>query len=221
MRSVASWLAYLVGFFAGPAMADDSALDWISMAQGRAGEWQDMGRLELPSGRIFIGDTSWGDDYHMRGAHAVPVLALNVWVHVMPDDNQVSAVWLSTPAGTTAPVQIMHRLNFGMDSAYFATGDAMTGTAIAELRNREVMIPEAPDGFELFLPYIQAPDFVATWVKVPPDAGDALAVNTRADGSLQAVWTKDAAGNFSGILIDIMGRADDGTFIDTLLNSDE
>ncbi len=220
MRIVKTIIGFLAGLATPSFASADPARDWISAAQARTGEWREMGRLDLPSSRIFIGDTSWGDDYHMRGAHAVPVPALDVWLFVAPGDTQINAVWLAAPETSEAPERIAHRLDFGMDSAYFAIGDAATGTAIADLRNREEFIPEAPDGFELFLPYVQAAGFLATWVPVPPDAGQALAVNTNTDGGRQAVWTTAASGQFTGILIDVVGTADNGHFIDTLLVSD-
>ena len=62
---------------------------------------------------------------------------------------------------------------------------------------------------------------VAIWVDVPPDAGHALATNTNTDGDRQAVWTTDTSGQFRGILIDIIGTNDSGTFTDTQLISKE
>ena len=60
---------------------------------------------------------------------------------------------------------------------------------------------------------------VPIWGDVPPDAGRALAINTHADGGRQAVWTTDTAGQFRGIVIDIVGANDSDTFIDTQLIS--
>ena len=220
MRIFKTIIGCLVGLATPSFASADPARDWISAAQARTGEWREMGRLDLPSGRIFIGDTSWGDDYHMHGAHAVPVSTLDVWLFVAPGDTQVNAVWLAAPEYSEAPERITHRLDFGMDSAYFAIGDTITGTVIADLRNREEPLPDALDGFELFLPYTMAAGFVSTWVPVPKDAGQALAVNTNTDGGRQAVWTTAASGQFTGILIDVVGAAGNGQFIDTLLVSD-
>ena len=60
---------------------------------------------------------------------------------------------------------------------------------------------------------------VATWGDVPPDTGRPIAINTNTDDAKQAVWTTDTTGQFRGILIDIVGTNDSGTFIDTQLIS--
>ncbi|MDO5606197.1 MAG: hypothetical protein Q4G25_13650 [Paracoccus sp. (in: a-proteobacteria)] len=194
-----------------PATPPVDARGWIAAAAGHEGAyWQQDRRLELPSGAIFIGDPSWGDDYHLGGAQPVPAPALDVWLLISADQGRVHAVWLE--AAGTLPARISAELDFGMDSAYFALGDLTTGQDLAELRNRD--IEGAPDSFEFFLPHIQQDGFTALWLDVPPDGRPVLAINAGNDGSRRAVWISDAEGGFSGILIDVTGRAGDHRFID-------
>ena len=196
-----------------PAASDASpARDWIDAAQGGAARWQELGTLELPSGRIFIGDPSWGDAYHMKGARPVEADELDVWLRV-GEAGGITAVWLEASGET--PVRISAALPFGMEAAYFALGDKDTGSAIAALG--EADLPDIPDGFALFRPVVQEAGFVADWVPVPPRKLPALAIGTGSDGGLHAVWTRDTAGKLSGILIDVTGRDSDGRFIDLLL----
>jgi hypothetical protein len=46
-----------------------------------------------------------------------------------------------------------------------------------------------------------------------------LAIETKCDGGLKAVWVKTSNDRFSGILIDVTGRASDGLCTDKLLNN--
>ena len=191
----------------------DAGRNWILATSEHAAKWQPSGQLDLPSGTIFIGDPSWGDDYHLRGAKAVSVAQLDVWLLVSSNGEQVHAVWLE--ANGTLPVTVGEHIDFGTDSAYFALGDLATGQAIANIG--DLNLPTVPDSFEFFLPHIQNFGFTAIWLEVPPNDLPVLAVETKQDGALKAVWTKDRAGDLSGILIDITGRASDQQFLDTLV----
>lgn len=196
----------------------ETGRDWIANTSGRDGEWIDYGTISFPSGQIFIGDPSWGGDYHMRGVQDVPVDELRVWMYVSevsnPKLNQVQTVWLEA-LGTT-PTTTRSRLGFGTDSAYFAFGDARVGHDLANIG--DLGLAALPDSFEFFLPHIQNYGFAGIALKVPPNNAPVFAVETKRDGGLEAVWTEDSNGEFSGILIDIAGRASDGLYLDKLIN---
>lgn len=191
--------------------------DWIEAKSERAVTWLDFGTLHLPSGELFIGDPSWGDDYHMRGARSVPVDQLRVWVHVenplIPRENQVHAVWLA--AADTPPAKIVGKIDFGMDSAYFAFGDVTTGHDLVAIKGMNH--PDFYDSFDFFLPHIQQYGFVGQWLNVPQSGRPTFAVDTKRDGGLTAVWTEDSDKAFAGILIDLTGRVSDRLFLDTLI----
>lgn len=197
-----------------PAIAAQDARSWIAEAKGRPAQWQQFGTLELPSGSIFIGDPSWGDDTHMRGAQPVPTAALEIWLLVDTAEDNVHALWLE--ATGTLPERQSSSLEFGIDSAYFAFGDIEVGRYLARLR--ELDSPEAPDSFEFFLPHIQKEGFKALQLQVPDQKLPVFAINTFNDGSLRAVWLAGSDQTFSGILIDITGRDPDGRYIDLLLD---
>lgn len=195
----------------------ETGRDWFQTSSGRQGEWVSYGDMSFPSGRIFIGDPSRGSDYHMRGARALPTDRLTAWLYVEdaanPKTNRVHTVWLA--ASDKPPVKTTSRLSFGTDSAYFAFGDEETGHALSNIG--DLGIPELPDSFEFFLPHILNYGFVGLKLEVPPNALLAFAVETKRDGGLEAVWTEDRERNFSGILIDISGRAEDGLYLDKLI----
>jgi hypothetical protein len=213
-------VAALLTFLA-PAMESSAASsegrEWIETISGHSAAWKHQGALELPSGKIFIGDPSWGDGHHLRGAKAVPVNTLDVWLLVSRQEekkkNQVHAVWLA--AADTKPSAITRSIEFGVDSAYFALGDLSTGQSLATIGDQG--LPEIPDSFEFFLPHIQDSGFLAIWLDVPPTDQPVLAVETKRDGGLKAVWTENRNERFSGILIDITGRASDRRYLDTLI----
>lgn len=211
-------ISLLVAFVAMPMMAhaQSDAQNWITETSGQPGEWVNFGTMTLPSGVIFIGDPSWGDDYHMRGARGVPARRLDVFLHINVGENQVNAAWLE--AGGGVPVRQVGMLEFGMDSAYFAFGDRRAGEALLDLP--ALGIEGAYDSHEFMFQYIGAADFMADWVQVPPDDMPVMIVTTRFDGGLGAAWALDDAGQFSGILIDITGRTSDGVHLDTLLLND-
>ena len=195
----------------------ETARDWIVQTSGREGEWIDYGDISFPSGQIFIGDPSWGGDYHMRGVKELPVDHLRIWMYVSeaqnPEVNQVQTVWLEA-LGTT-PKKIRSAISFGTDSAYFALGDARVGHDLTNIG--DLGLAKLPDSFEFFLPHIQNYGFAGISLEVPPNNFPVFAVETKKDGGLEAVWTEDANGEFSGILIDIAGRAFDGSYLDKLI----
>lgn len=195
----------------------ETARDWIIEMSGREGEWIDYGEIIFPSGQIFIGDPSWGGDYHMRGAKELPVDHLRIWMYVSeasnPKVNQVQTVWLEA-LGTT-PKKISSKISFGTDSAYFAFGDARVGYELTNIG--DLGIAQLPDSFEFFLPHIQNYGFTGISLEVPPNNSRVFAVETKRDGGLEAVWTEDVNGEFSGILIDVTGRVSDGIYLDKLI----
>jgi hypothetical protein len=198
----------------GAAASDEvAARAWIAAASDHSAAWVHASRFVLPEGKIFVGDPSWGDDYHLRGAREVPVRQLEIWFLVGDAEPTVHAVWLE--AGGTLPASSGAMIEFGMDSAYFAFGDLATGRDLATIG--DLGIAEVPSNFEFFLPHIQRTDFTWLTLEVPPRGGIVHAVNTRNDGGLKAVWLHDGNDGFSGILIDISGRASDRQYIDTLL----
>ena len=216
-RAITAGAATLLSLVASapPASAQENdARDWLLEASGHSAEWRGFGPLSLPSGSIFIGDPSWGDDHHMRGAQAVSVDTLGVWLLVAKDGAQVHAAWLEADGGT--PAGRTETLSFGTDSAYFAFGDLQTGQDLVDLR--DLGLPEAPDSFEFFLPHIQNFGFTGKWLTVPPSDRPVFAVETKRDGGLEAVWLHSSSGGLSGILIDITGRAGDGRFLDKLID---
>ncbi|MGB0798300.1 MAG: hypothetical protein ACPGRD_03155 [Planktomarina sp.] len=214
-RHIVTVLAML-GLHGGVAQADN-AMGWIDDHRTTQGSWISAGTIDLPSGSIFVGDPSWGNDYHMRGATAVAVQSLQIFVLQSPEGNRASAVWLA--AANTRPVSKGASLEFGMDSAYFAFGDHDVGRAVANIGDLD--LPKIPDSFEFFLPHISNGDFVIKQLQVPPNDAPVYAVNTNRDGGLAAVWTYDANNQFSGILIDIVGLLPENRYLDTLLPTTE
>lgn len=189
--------------------------DWISAQSGHSATWQSCGSLALPSGTIFIGDPSWGDDYHLRGASPVSAQNLDIWVAVSQPDHRALTLWLE--ASTAPPATVTHHLDFGTDSAYFAFGDLAGGAALLALRDQT--IPGAADSHAFLFPYIAAAPFICLFIPVPPKDLPVFAIDTRADGGLRAVWVADKTGAFTGIMVDIAGRASDARPLDSLLEN--
>lgn len=200
---------------AGPVAAGTSpARDWIATTAAHAtAGWSHAERLDLPSGSLFVGDPSWGGDYHLRGALPVGVPGLDIWVLASDSGQRVHLVWLE--AAGTLPVRPAETINFGIDSAYFAFGDLHTGQQLAAIGDHDPFV--ANDSFEFMLPHIQRDDFRWAAISVPPAGSPVHAVNTRSDGGLRAVWVLDAEGALSGILIDVTGRSADQRHLDLLL----
>ncbi len=221
LKSVLSMILGLLPFSAAADTDMSAARQWVQATSGHSASWKHYGEIKLPSGKIFIGDPSWGDEYHLHGAREVPVAKLDVWLFISeeenPQSNQVHAVWLE--AAGTMPAKVGGAIDFGVDSAYFAFGDLTTGQELANMKYTDDS--EHEDCFEFFLPHIQNFGFKALWLDVPPKNQPVIAVETKNDGGLTAVWTEDEAGNFSGILIDVTGRASDQFFLDVLLKKEQ
>lgn len=190
-----------------------SGRNWIVSQSGHDATWQNFGTISLPSGKIFIGDPSFGRDYHLRGAREVQVSELDIWLLISNSRNQVHTVWLE--ANGNHPSGISASIEFGTDSAYFALGDLSVGKDLANIGN--LKNPEFYDSFEFFLPHIQDGGFAAIRLSVPPRNAPVVAIETNRDGGLKAVWAEDADQNLSGILIDITGRVGDNLYLDKLL----
>jgi hypothetical protein len=220
-KSILSMIFALLPFSSVANVESRTGRDWIQTVSGHSASWKKYDELNLPSGEIFIGDPSWGDDYHLHGARAVPVSKLDVWLFVSneknTDENLVHTVWLE--ASATTPTKVVGAIDFGMDSAYFAIGDLTTGRDLANMRNLD--LSQYADCFEFFLPHIQNYGFMGLWLNVPPKNQPVLAIETKNDGGLRAVWTEDDKGAFSGILIDITGRVTDQLFLDKLLEHND
>ncbi len=193
----------------------DTMRSWINTESGHPAAWQNCGTLSLPSGKIFIGDPSWGDDYHLRGASPVAAQTLDIWLLVSKPENRALTLWLE--AKDAAPAMTTHSLDFGTDSAYFAFGDLRSGQALLDLREQD--IPGAADSHEFMFPHISAAPFSCKQIDVPPHELPVFAIDTRDDGGLKAVWVADGNGTFTGIMVDIAGRASDRRFLDKLLEN--
>lgn len=204
-----------------PADTPATARGWLAAAAARDGcVWRDLGALALPSRRLFIGDPTWGDDYHLRQTASVEMDALRVWVlDSGPNPSTYEAhantlVWLE--ALGTPPATRGAALDFGVDAACFALGDVEAGHAFTRLTDHEAAAGRG-DSFEWIQPYIQERPHVARWLEIPPDGKRMFVASTGRDGGFAATWLHDRDGALSGILIDILGRAGDGRFLDTLL----
>ena len=191
--------------------------NWIVSNSGHTATWRNVGILSIPSGSIFIGDPSYGSDYHLRGARKILVSKVDVWLLMSESGHQVHTVWLE--ANGNLPSRISGSIEFGTDSAYFALGDLTAGNDLANIGDLEN--PDFYDSFEFFLPHIQDGGFTSVWLDVPPRNAPVLAVETNRDGGLKAIWVEDSEQNFSGILIDITGRIGDNLYLDKLLETSE
>ena len=211
MKEIIAAFASVFSLAASTAKAE-TAIMWIDQNRVLKGGWEQHGVLSLPSGSIFIGDPSYGDDYHMRGQTQIAVESLNIHVLTGTNPKRTIALWLES-AGTV-PVTAGHRLGFGVDSAYFAFGDADSGQDIANIGN--LGIPKIPDGFEFFLPHVIDGGFAYKTLGVPPNDRPVHVIGSNRDGGLEAVWLYDTAGDFSGILVDIEGLLPERKFLDTV-----
>ncbi|MFK7938711.1 MAG: hypothetical protein AB8B82_04985 [Roseovarius sp.] len=209
-------LAFLSPAATGPvdAQTSSAARDWIVNAGQRTGTWRDHGRLALPSGRLFVGDPTWGDAYHLRGAKPAPADAVHVWSFGKGRNGLNYAIWLEL-AGTT-PVKRGEMLEFGVDAAVLALGDYATGQAMVDLGDALIDAGKG-DSFDWISPHIQASANFAKWLPIPPQGQQMFLATTNNDGGYGAAWLYDDAGALSGVLIDLRGRASDQTFLDVLL----
>lgn len=149
----------------------------------------------------------------MRGALPAPVAGFDIWLRLDPQNNRIQLVWLGAQGG--APVQRGQQIEFGIDSAYFAFGDAAVGQDLAQIGAVEPFV--ANDSFEFLLPQVQRPGFNWTVLPVPPGGGSVHLVNTFSDGSRAAVWLHDRSGALSGVMIDVIGLAPGQGWLDRLL----
>lgn len=209
-RALAALLALVLG--GSTALAEDAARDWIARTAGQSGAWVKHGTLALPSGTLFVGDPTWGDDTHLRGARKAGVRKLTVWTFRL-DAHRNGVIWLE--AGGAAPVATAGAIDFGVDAAHVALGDLATGKALAALRHGTA--PGVGDSHDLFMQAMGRENSLTGWVEVPPRKGRMFVAATARDGGLRAVWLKGARGGLSGILIDAAGRKGDGKYLDTLL----
>lgn len=203
-----------------PTAPPSDARGWLAQAGERPYIWREHGELALPSREIFVGDPTWGDDYHLRQTGSVDVDALTVWVlDAGPQDSIYAShvnglVWLQ--AGGGVPRCVGARLDFGVDAACMALGDVATGRAFAELTDLEQDAGRG-DSFDWIQPYLEEHPNYARWLSIPPGGLPMFVASTGNDGGFAAAWLHDEAGALSGILIDIQGRASDGRFLDGLL----
>lgn len=213
MRRVFTLVAALFGG-AGAASADVLAgQNWIDKVASAPGKWTPVGDMQLPSGRMFVGDPSWGDDSHVRGALPSQAARFDIWLRLDPQSGRIQLVWLAAAGGV--PVRRGQQIQFGMDSAYFAFGDAGVGQDLAQIGDLEPFV--ANDSFEFLLPQVQRPGFSWKVLPVPPGDGPVHLVNAFNDGSRAAVWLHDRSGAVSGVLIDVIGMAPGQGWLDKLL----
>ena len=189
------------------------ARQWIAEQSAHQAEWTDHGPLSLDSGKIFFGDPTWGDEYHIRDPRPAPAPELRVWTLDAPDGRAL-VVWLE--ATGNAPVSRGPQADFGMDAAMFAFGDLAGGQALVTL-GEQLQDEGKGDSYAWLWPQIESDRYYAKWLPIPPDDKPIFVVGTGMDGGLGAVWLLDQTNAVSGLLIDIAGRASDGRFIDLLL----
>ncbi|WP_104494381.1 hypothetical protein [Paracoccus denitrificans] len=189
------------------------ARDWIAQASGRPGAWTDHGLLELPSGMLFVGDPTWGDDYHIRDPRRLATAALRVFSR-SDEQGRNLALWLEAAGGE--PKATGERIEFGVDAATVALGDLEGGRALVAWGESRLE-KGLGDSFDWLSPILQEKMNFARWLPIPPDDRPIFIASTGMDGGLAAVWLLDERGSLSGILIDIAGRASDGQYLDTLL----
>lgn len=199
---------------AAPAAADtaSAARTWIANASARPGEWREHDRLELTSGRIFVGDPTWGDDYHIRDPRALTG-TLRVFTRSAPEGYNL-LVWLE--ANGNRPAHAGKQIEFGVDAATIGLGDMAAGQALVDLGEAR-QDQDQGDSFDWLMPYIQEQQHFARWLPIPPGDQSIFLVSTGNDGGYAAVWLLDDTGALSGILIDIAGRKPDLLFLDKLL----
>ncbi|MGH1367647.1 MAG: hypothetical protein ACRBCL_03455 [Maritimibacter sp.] len=200
--------------FAFPAHADRSkALAWLQSQSETNGHWKAFGTLDFPSGQIFIGDPTWGDDYHIRWPQKAPADSVDVYVYRRLDGTNLM-VWLEV-AGTT-PATRGDSYDFGVDAASFALGDLSGGQALVALGERWQDMGRG-DSFEFIAPHLQSSRTPAKWLPIPGSNTRIFLAGTGTDGGFAGVWLYDKNGALSGILIDIRGNPKTGKYIDTAL----
>ena len=216
MRLFSSLMSALasIGLTTAPAPAESlsPARLWLGESAARAGFWQDLGPLARPSGRIFVGDPTWGDDYHIRDPRPLAG-PLQVFTRTDPDGPNL-LIWLE--ANGNRPAATGDRIEFGVDVATIGLGDLGAGQALVDL-GEALQDQGKGDSFEWLQPALQQQQHFARWLPIPPEDQPILLVSTGNDGSYAAVWLLDERGELSGILIDIAGRQPDLKFLDTLL----
>lgn len=199
------------------------ARSYLARLSERQGEWIDHGVIEFPSGEIFFGDPTYGDDYHIRDPRSAPAPTAHLWTYsydfVWQGDGstgtQNGIVWIEVSG--EKPVRKNERVGFGADAAVIGLGDLDGGRALVALGERWQDAGKG-DSFEFLMPILQEGPYMFT-KKIPiPQSDTAIyLVTTGTDGGFDAVWLYDADGEVSGILIDIAGCESDLKFIDTLI----
>lgn len=199
---------------AAPAGAEavSAARGWIDTASARPGEWREHDGLDLRSGRIFVGDPTWGDDYHIRDPRPLTG-TLRVFTRSEPDGANL-LIWLE--ANGNSPTQTGEQIEFGVDAATIGLGDLAAGQALVALGEARQDQGQG-DSFEWLMPFLQEQQHFARWLPIPPGDQSIFLVSTGNDGGYAAVWLLDSTGALSGILIDIAGRKPDLKFLDKLL----
>ena len=216
MRLLSRCLSSLLGLglFSAPILAEplSPARIWLVESAARPGNWHDHGQLALPSGSIFVGDPTWGDDYHIRDPRRLDA-SLQVFTRTAPEGDNL-LIWLE--ANGNRPAKTGDKIEFGVDAATIALGDLGAGQALVDL-GTTLQDQGKGDSFEWLMPAIQEQRNFARWLPIPPADQPIFLVSTGNDGGYAAVWLLDERGALSGILIDIMGRQPDLKFLDTLL----
>lgn len=208
---------------AGAVGAEEGALSYLADLSERQGEWVDHGDIEFPSGKLFFGDPTYGDDNHIRDPRTTPASTARLWTYsydfIWQGDgskgSQNGTLWLEFSGET--PVRKGERISFGADAAVIGFGDLIGGTALVALGERWQEAGKG-DSFEFLQPFfLDGPHMFTRKVEIPQSDEAIYLATTGTDGGFDAVWLYDANGDVSGILVDIAGRESDAKFIDTLI----
>ncbi len=207
-----------------PAQPEDTpttARGWLAAAAARDGcVWRDLGVLALPSRRLFVGDPTWGTTitcarpHRSRWTRCRSGYSIRVRTH--PLTRRTPTPWSGWRGWAHRRRRGGRRWISAVDAACFAVGDIEAGHAFTRLTDHDAAAGRG-DSFEWIQPYIQERPHVARWLVIPPDGKRMFVASTGRDGGFAATWLHDRDGALSGILIDILGRAGDGRFLDTLL----
>lgn len=199
---------------AGPTLADSPALAWLTAASERQGIWRKHGDITFPTKMLFVGDPTWGDDYHIRDPRQVPSDTGTLYTFEEPITRRNYLIWIAFT--NEMPVATGETLGFGIDAATIGLGAFEGGQALVDLGERYIDQGKG-DSHSFILPHIDQPKSFAKWLPIPGSAERIFLVFTGNDGGSQATWLVDVNGDTSGILIDITGRASDGRYLDKLL----
>lgn len=216
-------LAFGVSSVASVAIADAQSRAYLADLAERRGTWVDHGDIHFPSGQIFFGDPTNGDDTHIRDPRPAAAPKGRLWTHTYDfiwegdgsTGTQNGIVWIEFSGKMS--VRKGERVGFGADAAVIGLGDLDGGKALVALGERW-MDEGKGDSFEFLSPILlEGPYMFTKQVPIPQTGTSIHILTTGTDGGFDAVWLYDADDKVSGILIDIAGRESDLKFIDSLI----